>query len=122
MQRGHDHTREFFAEHDGFTYFYPSGHWYKVENKEVPESSERPGGLKYSLTFFGPDDRCLVRFDNSHAVKVKGRANPIAYDHWHRFGDLEELVPYEFTDVVTLLIDFFDAIDRHLPPEWRSAG
>jgi predicted AAA+ superfamily ATPase len=30
---------------------------------------------------------------------------------------LEELVPYEFTDVETLLSDFFEAIERYLPSE-----
>src|SRR5215469_12333961 len=106
-----DHTRKFFMDHDGLIYPYLTGHWYGVQCKEVPESPERPAGLKYSLAFFDPDDRCLVRFDNSHAVKVKGKANPIAYDHWHRFSNSEELVPYEFTNVEMLLIDFFEAID-----------
>jgi hypothetical protein len=119
--RSEDHTRKFFIEQDGLTYFYETGHWWKVECKEVPETPERPSGLKYGISFFGPDDRCLVRFDNSHAVKIRGRTNPVAFDHWHRFGNPEELVPYQFTDVETLIEDFFKAIDRYLPPELRSS-
>jgi hypothetical protein len=116
-----DHTRQFFTDHDGLTNHYATGHWFKIECKEVPECPERPAGLKYSLAFFGPDDRCLVRFDNSHPIKLWGRPNPVAHDHWHRFTNSEELVPYDFKNVETLLSDFFEAIDRHLPPELRSA-
>jgi hypothetical protein len=112
-----DHTRAFFKDHDGLIYEYPSGHWYKIECQEVPETPERPAGLKYSLTFFNSDNECLVRFDNSHAVNIRGRPNPIAHDHWHRFGEPQQLVPYEFMNAEQLISDFFDAIDRHLPAD-----
>lgn len=117
-----DHTREFFISHDGFTYYYETGHWYRITCKEVEETAERPAGLKYSLAFFDPGNRCLVRFDNSHAVKVKGRPTPEAYDHWHRVRDgEEEAVLYDFTTIEQLLDDFFAALDRHLPPQLRSS-
>jgi hypothetical protein len=117
-----DHTRRFFIDHDELTYNYPSGHWYTVKCAEIAESPERPAGLKYALVFFDSEGHCLVRFDNSHAVSVKGKANPVAYDHWHRFTAPEELVPYEFTDVETLLSDFFEAIERYLPSESRISS
>jgi len=116
-----DHAREFFAAHDGLIYFYETGHWWMVECQEVEPTPERPCGLKYSLAFFGPDDCCVVRFDNSHAVKVRGKPNPTAYDHWHRIDDRERPVPYEFTSVERLLDDFMEAVDRHLPPNLRSS-
>lgn len=117
MRTEDDHTRRFFLDHDGLTYVYPSGHWLKIECQEVPETAERPAGLKYSLAFFAPDDECLVRYDNSHAVNVKGRTNPVAHDHWHRSGKMDELVPYEFTDVETLLSDFYEVVERYCPSE-----
>lgn len=118
-----DHTREFFRDHDGLIYCYPTGHWYKIECAEVAATVERPSGLKYSLSFFDADNTCLVRFDNSHAVNVFGRSNPTAFDHWHRFGtNGGDLVPYEFTTCEELLQDFFKAIDYHLPPEPRASG
>jgi hypothetical protein len=116
-----DHTRQFFLDHDGLSYTYPSGHWYTVRCADIAESPERPAGLKYALTFFDTDGACLVRFDNSHAVSVKGKASPVAFDHWHRFTKREELVPYEFTNVATLLNDFFAAIESYLPLELRTS-
>jgi hypothetical protein len=120
MHAEDDHTRSFFIDHDGLTYEYPSAHWWKIECQEVPKTPERPGGLKYSLAFFAPNGECLVRYDNSHAVKAKGKTNPVAYDHWHRFGKNEKLVPYSFTNVERLLIDFYEDLESHLPPEERS--
>jgi hypothetical protein len=118
-----DDLRDFFRDHHGVTYFYPTGHWFKIECQEQPRSASRPVGLKYSLTFFNPEDVCLERFDNSHPPNLRGRPNPAAFDHWHRrtpHGD--ELVPYRFTTVQQLLEDFFEAIDRHLPPEISGSG
>ncbi|MBX5494814.1 MAG: hypothetical protein IRZ15_05725 [Bryobacteraceae bacterium] len=114
-----NYAEEFFRQFDGLTFFYETGHWWKVEIKKVRATPRRPAGLKYSLAFFDPDDRCLVRFDNSHGVKVRGRKNPAPFDHWHRFAT-GEVVPYAFIDMQTLVEDFFKAIDKHLPPNLRS--
>ena len=118
-----DYAREFFRDHDGLTYVYATGHWYKIENHDEPQSESRPAGLKYSLAFFDVENVCLVRFDNSHPPSLRGRPNPVAFDHWHRrTAQGDELVPYSFTTVEQLLVDFFEAIDRHLPPEFRTSG
>lgn len=53
---------------------------------------------KYRL-YFGKAGRCLVRFDNEQG---KG-------DHTH-INDQEE--PYNFTDIPTLLADFWGAVER----------
>jgi hypothetical protein len=113
----HDHTRAFFKDHDGVKYVYPSGHWVKIECQEVSKTPERPAGLKYSLAFFSPENECLVRYDNSHVVKLKGRPNPITFDHWHRFGKEEQIFPYDFTNAERLLIDFFEDIQKFVPPD-----
>lgn len=117
-----DHVREFFKSFDGLIYRYETGHWFTISCQEVERTPERPIGVKYSAAFFDVYGVCRVRFDNSHSAKIKGRPNPIAFDHWHRFGDNGELVPYEFTTIEQLLTDFFEAIDRHLPPELRSSA
>ena len=119
---GDEYVRDFFKSHHGLTYYYETGHWYTITCKNTEATPSRPIGLKYSLAFFDADNRCLVRFDNSHAVNVKGKPNPAAYDHWHRFEDKNELVPYEFTSIEQLLEDFFAAIDCYLPPELRASG
>jgi Family of unknown function (DUF6516) len=115
-----DHTRRWFLDHNGVVYYYETGHRYEIRCQEVPVTSERPGGLKYALTFFSPEGECLVRFDNSHAVNVRGKANPEAFDHWHRSEGLQELVPYSFIDIETLIIDFFSAMNRYLPEALRT--
>lgn len=61
---------------------------------QLPETSaERPHGLKYRLVFVRNDER-LVGYDNELG---KG-------DHKHLLG--QEL-PYQFTDVETLVKDFW---------------
>ncbi|HXZ02121.1 MAG TPA: DUF6516 family protein [Stellaceae bacterium] len=90
----------------------------EIAVKEIAATARRPAGLKYSLPFFDDRDRCPVRFDNRHAARKRGRPGPIAFDHWRRFGD-DQLVPYKFIDAETLIGDFFEAIDAHLPPELR---
>jgi hypothetical protein len=118
-----DYTREFFCDHNGLTYCYPTGHRYKIESQDQPVSESRPAGLKYSLTFFDSENVCLVRFDNSHPPRLRGHPNPPAFDHWHRqTAKGDELVPYNFTSVAQLLIDFFEMVDRHLPPEFQTSG
>lgn len=117
-----DHVREFFLAHNGMTYRYETGHWFSISCTEVAPTAERPEGLKYALAFFDRDNRCLVRYDNSHAANLKGKSNPVAYDHWHRSGEDEETVPYRFTSVEQLIEDFWTDMDRHLPAELRASG
>ena len=48
------------------------GYWVKMEVVRVRATSERPQGIKYSLTLHAPDNRRLIGFDNAHAVKPEG--------------------------------------------------
>ena len=114
-----DHCRAFFLDCNGLEYRYETGHRFRITVREVEASPQRPAGLKYALTFLGPDDACLVRYDNSHAPLVPGRPGPEAHDHWHRHGSLAT-VPYAFRDTETLLADFFADIDAFLPEPLRS--
>lgn len=113
------HARAFFKQCNGLKYVYDNGYWFKIEFKEVRSTPRRPAGIKYSLALFDEKGTCLVRFDNGHGVKARGRRNPVAFDHWHRFSD-GALIPYAFVDEETLVSDFFQAVDALLPPELRS--
>ncbi len=80
----------------------PGGSLVFVVIWELPErSDERPHGFKYRLSYCTADGITLVRYDNELG---KG-------DHKH-YGDNE--APYEFTDVDTLLKDFWRDVDEIL--------
>jgi hypothetical protein len=80
----------------------------------VTATTERPHGLKYSLTLHGPDGGRLVGFDNAHLVRKSG--SPAgrrrgSYDHVHR---LKTVRPYQFRDAARLLEDFWAEVDSVL--------
>lgn len=77
---------------------YPDGAIREMVIWRVPESSERPHGLKYRLYYGSAQGKCLVRYDNERG---KG-------DHRHY---MEKEEPYHFVDVETLIDDFQKDID-----------
>ena len=79
----------------------------RFQIKEVPLTPERPHGIKYSFTLHDVDMSRLLGFDNAHGVPRR-----ITYDHKHRFGRQETLVPYAYYGADALLVDFFDEVDR----------
>lgn len=121
MSSASSYALEYLLQFDGYIYVYPNGNYFKIEAKRVKPTPRRPGGIKYSLAFFDERNNCLVRFDNAHGVRIRGRRNPVAFDHWHRFGEAE-VVPYRFVDAETLMADFIRAVDARLPPELRSSS
>ncbi len=106
-----DHTLDVLLELDGevFVVDPAGGHWVKFVVTRVPASTEKPHGLDYSLTLHGPDGERLIGFDNAHAVAHHHAGAP--YDHRHRRRHVR---PYAYHDAVTLLRDFWDAVDRML--------
>ena len=90
------------------------GHWVKFVVVRTEATAERPHGLSYSLTLHAPDGERLVGFDNAHAVRDgrgPGRPQGGEYDHRHR---LRTIRPYEYTNAVTLLEDFWKEVDEVL--------
>jgi Family of unknown function (DUF6516) len=90
------------------------GYWVKFEVTRVVATEERPHGLSYSITLHGNDNERLVGFDNAHAVRQSagpGGKGKAAYDHKHRVRSIR---PYEYRDAVTLLADFWTAVDAVL--------
>ena len=101
---------------DGEIFFIdPSGnHWVNFEVKRVVVSSERPHGLRYSLTLHDKGGARLVGFDNAHAVSSgSGPAakRTAAYDHKHR---LRTIRPYDYADAASLLADFWTEVEAVL--------
>ena len=89
------------------------GYWVKIEAWEVDRSVDIPHGIRYSLTLHAPGGHRILGYDNAHAVRVRrgrygGRRLP--FDHKHRHA-ADAGVPYEFTDALQLLSDFFFEVD-----------
>lgn len=83
----------------------------------VAATADKPHGVKYSLCLFASDDARVVCFDNSHPVRIRsgpGKRKTTMSDHVHEGGKVR---PYIFTDAETLLVDFWDAVYRHLKSE-----
>ncbi len=84
-------------------------YWVKFVVKRVPTTAVRPQGLSYSLTLHNADNERVLGFDNAHAVKP----HP-THDHRH---EGERIKHYPYTDALTLLQDFWQAVDKYLEKE-----
>ena len=94
------------------------GYWVKMEVSSVDVTTERPHGIRYSLTLHAPDNTRLIGFDNAHSVKPSGSrfkhaGKRFPYDHRHRH-DTDEGVLYEFDTAYQLISDFYAEVDRVL--------
>ena len=95
-----------------------AGYWVKMEVARVPVTTERPHGIRYSLTLHAPDNTRLLGFDNAHGVKPVGSrfkhaVKRFPYDHRHRHA-LDQGVLYEFDTAYQLVSDFYAEVDRVL--------
>ena len=94
------------------------GYWVKMEVSSVDVTTERPHGIRYSLTLHAPDNTRLIGFDNAHSVKPSGSrfkhaGKRFPYDHRHRHAT-DEGVLYEFDTAYQLISDFYAEVDRVL--------
>ncbi|MGC2209980.1 MAG: DUF6516 family protein [Candidatus Korobacteraceae bacterium] len=111
-----DYVLENLLGYDGRTHHFEKGYWLKFEFKRVPETSQRPHGLDYSLTLHAPDGTRLLGFDNAHPVPAKGsrfKKPPQQSDHWHR-TETDPGRPYEYQDAAKLVEDFLNEAERIL--------
>jgi hypothetical protein len=111
-----DYVLENLLGYDGRTHHFEKGYWLKFEFKRVPETSQRPHGLDYSLTLHAPDGTRLLGFDNAHPVPARGsrfKKPPQQSDHWHR-TETDPGRPYEYQDAAKLVEDFLDEAERIL--------
>lgn len=91
-----------------------TGHWVKFIVRQTEVTSERPHGLRYSLTLHAPDGTRLVGFDNSHPIEERfgpGTRRRGEGDHRHR---LRLIQPYDYQDAAKLIEDFWKEVDTVL--------
>lgn len=64
---------------------------------------------------FTPDEARLIGFDNAHGLpgRTPCSRRRESHDHWHR-GARDPGRPYDFKDAATLVVDFFDEVERVL--------
>ena len=101
---------------DGQTFFVDGEgrYWVKFEVKQCEVSTERPQGLRYSLTLHDVSGERLVGFDNAHPISTTSgpaRRSKQRHDHKHRIRTIR---PYEYQDAATLLGDFWTEVDAVL--------
>ena len=90
----------------------------KFEARIVESAPQIPHGIKYSLTLHDRNNTRVLGFDNTHAVKKKGRRRKkyagrvVTWDHFH---DLDKIAPYEFESASQLIDDFWKAVDEIVP-------
>jgi hypothetical protein len=76
----------------------PNGDIVEMKIWQVPETLDKPHGLKYSLAYIRKEER-IVGYDNAEG---KG-------DHRHYRG---KEYPYTFKDIDTLAEDFYKDIEK----------
>jgi len=108
MIKKRDHSLELLLDLDGLKFAQEGGYWIKYEVSAVEKTSERPHGIKYSLTLHDPRGKRIFGIDNAHRPKRRrGPAarstRPKAADHTHKGG---RAYTYEFKGAETLLVDF----------------
>lgn len=93
----------------------PKGnYWVRFSVERVAPSTERPHGLRYSLTLHAASGERIIGYDNAHAVRRSGGpagGQTRVADHRHRLGTVW---PYRFIDAATLLDDFWADVDKVL--------
>ena len=95
------------------------GYWVKMDVSRVTVSTERPRGIKYSLTLHSPGGERLMGFDNAHrGIKPAGSrflhvGKQYPYDHRHRSVE-DSGIAYEFNTAYQLISDFYAEVDRVL--------
>ncbi|HEV2614729.1 MAG TPA: DUF6516 family protein [Gammaproteobacteria bacterium] len=106
-----DKGLEFLVELDGTRFVVDdhTGLWIKFEVKKVEKTSERPHGIRYSLTLHDGTNGRILGFDNSHPIEYGGKNKVPAkriYDHWHS-NNSEKIYPYFYESAEKLLEDFW---------------
>lgn len=90
------------------------GLWVKFEAKVVTKTTNRPHGIKYSLSLHNRKNARVMGFDNSHAIEY-GSKNMVSpkrtFDHWH-IDENDKGHPYSFQGADMLLQDFWKEVDR----------
>jgi hypothetical protein len=113
-----DTTIKQLLDLDGETYVIDEhlGLWVKFEAKQVTATTDRPHGIRYSLTLHNRSNVRIMGFDNAHAIefgKKKNVAPKRRCDHWHRSSS-DEGRPYNYENAGKLMEDFWKEVDKML--------
>jgi hypothetical protein len=108
-----DSTLYLLLDLDGEILEMGQGYWVEIHATRIPPTPEKPHGIDYSLCLFDPKDRCLVRYDNAHPIRVNARSRKrtTTSDHVHR---RKEVKPYSYSNAETLVSDFWTDVERIL--------
>jgi hypothetical protein len=89
------------------------GLWVKFEAKRIAPTSNRPQGIRYSLSLHDRFNMRIMGFDNAHAIEY-GRKTTVApkrtYSHWHK-NQNDSGQPYDYITAGKLLEDFWTQVD-----------
>lgn len=115
----HDSSMDGLLDLDGIRYPVDEEgkYWVKFEAKRVEATSERPHGLKYSLTLHDENNERILGFDNAHPVEEKsgpGARTRVQYDHRHAG---ERIRFYDYSDAGSLVTDFWNEVNAFLEKE-----
>ena len=97
-------------------YHEENGYWYKIEARKVAVTTERPHGIRYSLTLHDNHNQRIFGIDNAHAPpkqKKKYSAQVIEYDHLHNDKN-DKGTAYHFESADNLISYFFKRINKIL--------
>ncbi len=111
-----DRTLANLLDLDGEEIVYEGGFVARFKAAPIAAAPERPHGIRYSLTLHDPQGTRVLGYDNAHRVPHRGGrhvADAVPFDHWDR-DETDPGRPYDFTDAETLIVDFFDEIERIL--------
>jgi hypothetical protein len=113
-----DDTLSALLDLDREIFLFDEGYRVNFVARRVIPNPHMPYGIKYSLTFHDRANNRIVGFDNSHAIKTKGRKkfgvcyDP--YDHWHLY---EKVFRYDYQSAGKLLEDFWKQVNK-IKPIW----
>lgn len=104
---------EYLLSLDGVCMNYEGEYWVKFEVKEVKKTTDRPHGIKYSLTLHDGTNKRLMGFDNAHSIKVSSgfKGKKYSYDHVHKNAN-DPGTEYSFATPEQLIQDFWDEVDK----------
>ena len=113
-QRDHSLDTLLLLDGEAFVVEAKGACWVRFVVKQVEPTPARPHGLRYALTLHDATGRRLLGFDNAHAIQElsgPGSRTRIEFDHKHSGGRVRF---YEYRDAVTLLEDFWSAVEEAL--------
>ena len=104
---------ELLLDLDGAEYEMAPGVIAEFAVRRTKITPQRPSGISYALVLRPKAGGApWVRFDNAHAVELKGQGRKrVVYDHWHRTSE-DEGRPYAFSTALKLLDDFWREVKR----------